>query len=61
LVNPDALSRFGCGKDLVVGLDFLVLPRKLPYCAKQAANTLGRQHLGKLLWDLAIEGGLFKL
>ncbi len=61
LVNRDALSRFGCDEDLVVGLGFLSLPRKLCHRAKQAASTLRRQRLGKLLWDLAIEGKLFKL
>ncbi len=45
----------------MVGLGFLALPRKLCYCTKQAASTLGRQHLGELLWDLAIEGNLVKL
>ena len=34
LVNQDALSRFGCNKDLVVGLGFLALPRKLCHRAK---------------------------
>ncbi len=28
---------------------------------QKAACTLGRQHLGKLLWDLAIEGKLLEL
>ena len=28
---------------------------------KQAASTLGRQHLGKLLWDFTIEGELLEL
>jgi hypothetical protein len=45
----------------VVGLGFLALPRKLCHRAKQSASTLGRQHLGELLWDLAIQGKLFKL
>ena len=54
LVDQDALSRFGRNKDLVVGLGFLASPRKLCHCAKKAACALGRQHLGKLLWDLAI-------
>ena len=61
MVNRDALSRFGCDEDLVVSLGFLAFPRKLCHRAKQAANTLGRQHLGKLLWDLAIEGKLLEL
>jgi hypothetical protein len=34
LVNQDALSRFGCNKDLMVGLGFLALSRKLCHCAK---------------------------
>ncbi len=45
----------------MVGLGFLALPRKLYHCAKQAASTFGRQHLAKLLWDLTVEGELFKL
>ncbi len=45
----------------MVGLGFLALPAKLSRCAKQAASTLGRQHLGKLLWNSAIEGKLFEL
>ncbi len=45
----------------MVGLVFLALPWKLGHCAKKAASTLGRQHLGKLLWNLAIEGKLFEL
>ncbi len=61
LVDQDALSRFGCNKDLVVGLGFLALPGKLGHCAKQAASTLGRQHLGELLWDFTIEGKLLEL
>ncbi len=44
----------------MVGLDFLALPGKLSHCAKQASCTLGRQHLGELLWDLAIEGKLLE-
>ncbi len=36
------------------------LPRKLHNCAEQAASTLGRQHLGELLWNLAIECKLFE-
>ncbi len=46
LVNQDALYRFGCHKDLVVGLGFLALLRKLGHCPKEAACSLGRQHLG---------------
>jgi hypothetical protein len=61
LIHRDALPRFGHNKDLVVGLGFLALPGKLSHCAKQAASTLGRQHLGKLLWNLAVEGKLFEL
>ncbi len=60
LVDQDALSRFGCDKDLVVGLGFLASPRKLRHCTKQAASTLGRQHLGELLQNLAIECKLFE-
>ncbi len=44
----------------MVSLGFLALPRKLCYFAKQAASTLGRQHLGKLLWNLAVECKLFE-
>jgi hypothetical protein len=51
---------FGCNKDLVVGLGFLALPRKLCHCTEQAANTLGRQHLGELLQNLAVECKLFE-
>ncbi len=40
---------------------FLASPGKLSHCAEKAACTLGRQHLGKLLWDLAIEGKLLEL
>ena len=62
MINQDALSRFGRDEDLMVGLlGFLALPRKLCHCAKQAASTLGRQHLGKLLWNLAVDGKLFEL
>jgi hypothetical protein len=60
LIHQDALSRFGCDKYLGVGLGFLALPGKLGHCAKQASCTLGRQHLGKLFWDLAIEGKLLE-
>jgi hypothetical protein len=60
LVNQDALSRFGCDKDLVVGLGFFALPRKLCNCVEKAACKLGRQHLGKLLWDVAVEGKLLE-
>ncbi len=44
LIYCDALSRFGCHKDLVVGLGFLASPWKLGHRAKKAASTLGRQH-----------------
>jgi hypothetical protein len=44
----------------VVGHGFLALPEKLGHCTKQASCTLGRQHLGKLLWDLAVEGKLLE-
>jgi hypothetical protein len=60
LVNQDALSRFGCDEDLVVGLGFLALPRKLCHCIEKAACELGRQHLGKLLWNVAVEGKLLE-
>jgi hypothetical protein len=60
LIHQDALSRFGCNKYLVVGLGFLALPGKLGHRAKQTSCTLGRQHLGKLLQDLAVEGKLFE-
>ena len=45
----------------MVGLGFLASPGKLGPCAKKAASTLGRQHLGKLLWNLAIKGKLLEL
>jgi hypothetical protein len=45
----------------VVGLGFLALPGKLSHRPKQAASHLGRQHLSKFLWNLAIEGKLFEL
>jgi hypothetical protein len=61
LVDQDALSRFGPNKDLVVNLGFLASPRKLCCCTKKAACALGRQHHGKLLWDLAVEGKLLEL
>jgi hypothetical protein len=60
LIHQDALSRFGCNKYLMVGLGFLASPGKLGHRAKQASCTLGRQHLGKLLWDLAVEGKLLE-
>ncbi len=62
MIHQEALSssRFGCNKDLMVGLGFLASPGKLGHCTKQAASTLGRQHLGKLLWNLAVEGKLFE-
>ncbi len=44
----------------MVGLGFLALPGKLGHRAKQASCTLGWQHLGKLLWDLAVEGKLLE-
>ncbi len=34
LVNQDALSRFGCDENLMVGLGFHALPRKLRHCTK---------------------------
>jgi hypothetical protein len=58
LIHQDALSRFGRDKYLMVGLGFLASPGKLGHRAKQASCTLGRQHLGELLWDLAVEGKL---
>jgi hypothetical protein len=61
LIHQDTLSRFGCNKDLVVGLGFLALPGKLSHCSKKAACTLRRQHLSKLLWNLAIESKLLEL
>ena len=61
MIHRDALSRFGPNKYLVVGLGFLASPGKLGHHAKQVASTLGRQHLGKLLWDLIIEGKLLEL
>ncbi len=60
LIHQDTLSRLGCNKYLVVGLDFLALPGKLGHCSKQASCTLGRQHLGELLWDLAVEDKLLE-
>ncbi len=60
LIHQDALSRFGHNKYLVVGLGFLALPGKLGHRAKQASCTLGRQHLGELLRDLAVEGKLLE-
>ncbi len=60
MIHQDALPRFGCNKDLVVGLGLLALPGKFSHRAEQAASTLGRQHLGKLLRRLAIEGELFE-
>ncbi len=44
----------------MVGLGFLALPGKLGHRAKQASCTLERQHLGKLLRDLAFEGKLLE-
>jgi hypothetical protein len=60
LIHQDALSRFGCNKDLVVGLGFLALPGKLGHHSKKAASTLGRQYLSKLLLNLAVEGKLLE-
>jgi hypothetical protein len=45
----------------VISLGFLALPGKLGHCPKKAACTLGWQNLGKLLWDLAVEGKLLEL
>ncbi len=45
----------------MVGFGFLALPGKLSHCTKQTASALGRQHLGELLWNLAVEGKLFEL
>jgi hypothetical protein len=45
----------------VISLGFLASPGKLGHCPKKAASALGRQNLGKLLWDLAIEGELLEL
>jgi hypothetical protein len=61
LVDGDTLSRFGCGESFIFSLGFFVLPGKLGLCPKKAACALGRQALGKLLWDLAIEGSLLEL
>ena len=44
----------------MVGLGFLALPEKLGHRAKQASCTLGRQHLGELCWNLAVEGELLE-
>ncbi len=44
----------------MVGLGFLASPGKLGHRAKQASCILGRQHLGELLWDLAVEGKLLE-
>ncbi len=60
LIHRDALSRFGPNKYLVVGLGFLASPGKLGHCPKQASFTIGRQHLGKLLRDLSVEGKLLE-
>ncbi len=61
MVDGDTLSRFDCDEDLVIGLGFLALPGKLRHRPKKAACALGRQDLGKLLWDLAVEGKLLEL
>ncbi len=45
----------------MVGLGFLALPGKLSHRTKKAASKIGRLHLGKLLWNLAVEGKLFEL
>ncbi len=45
----------------MVGLGFLALPGTLGHCSKKAAGTLGRQHLSKLLWNLAVKGELLEL
>ncbi len=44
----------------MVGLGFLALPGTLGHRTKQASCTLRRQHIGELLWDLAIEGKLLE-
>ncbi len=44
----------------MVGLGFVASPGRLGHCAKQASYTLGRQHIGKLLWDLIVEGKLLE-
>ncbi len=61
LVNRDTLSRFGCNENFLISLGFLTLPGKLGHRPKNAACALGRQNLGKLLWDLAIEGEQLEL
>jgi hypothetical protein len=52
---------FGHNEGLMICLGFLALPRKLRHYPKKAACALGRQYLGKLLWDLAVEGKLLEL
>jgi hypothetical protein len=61
LVKGVTLSRFGCNKKFVISLGFLASPGMLGHCPEKAACTLGQQNLGKLLWDLAIEGKLLEL
>ncbi len=45
----------------MISLGFLASPGKLYHCPKDAACALQRQNLGKLLWDLAIEGEVLEL
>ncbi len=61
LVDGDTLSMFGRDENFVISLGFLALPGKLGHHAKKAACALGQQNLGKLLWDLTIEGKLLEL
>jgi hypothetical protein len=61
LVNKDALSRFGGNEDSVGSLGFLALPGKLGHHTKEAASALGRDDLGKLLWNFTIKGELLEL
>ncbi len=61
MVDRDALSWFGCNKDLVGSLGFLALPGKLGHRTKKTAGALGWHNLGEFLWDLTIESKLLEL
>ncbi len=61
MVDRDAISKFGGNEDFVGSLGFLASPRKLGHRTKEAAIALGRDDLGKLLWNFTIEGKLLEL
>jgi hypothetical protein len=59
--DRDTLSSFDGNENFVGSLGFLASPGKLGHRTKEAASTLERDDLGKLLWDFTIEGKLLEL